>query len=117
MVYQLDIAVPFLMEIATQMLQLPMYTMNAWDVLVVMGLLPMKSWEIHAVSFTNACTFKFTVNENGAAMVCATMAKHAIHVQMIVGNAGVPLFQPQVPLVLTTDIRLPVNAVMALTTL
>ncbi len=65
--------------------------------------------------FSNECTSKSTVNENGAAMVYATTAKHAIVARMIVGNAGVPPFRPQVPRVQTMDTRLPVNATMVST--
>ena len=46
-------------------------------------------------------------------MAYATMAKHAIHVRMIVGNAGVHPIRPQVPRVPTTDTQPTVNVAMA----
>ena len=49
-------------------------------------------------------------------MVYVTTARHAIVVQEIVGDAGVPLSPPQAPPVRTMDIQPVVNAPMVSTT-
>ena len=47
----------------------------------------MRNSVIPVLAFTNACSSRSIVRDNGAAMVCATTAKHVILVLTIVGDA------------------------------
>ncbi len=77
---------------------------------------PMENSVILVLVLENASSSRSIVVVNGVVMAYVTTAKHAIAVQEIVGDAGVPPSPLQEPPVRTMDIQPVVNAPMVSTT-